>query len=107
MRRTHALIQVALALAADPEGRHWGYDLTKRANVRSGVLYPVLTRMLDAGWLSDGWEDPAEIEGKRPARRYHEVTEQGRKALTELLDEARIDPRFSALIAQATDQEKS
>lgn len=98
MRKTHASVQTALALMTDPDARHWGYDLTKRANVRSGVLYPVLTRMLDAGWLSDGWEDPVTIERKRPPRRYYEVTTEGRKALAELLDEARTDPRFSALL---------
>lgn len=100
MRKTHASVQTALALMADPDARHWGYDLTKRANVRSGVLYPVLTRMLDAGWLSDGWEDRVETGSKRPPRRYYEVTTVGRKALTELLDEARKDNRFSTLIAQ-------
>lgn len=107
MRKTHASVQTALALMADPEGRHWGYDLTKRADVRSGVLYPVLTRMFEAGWLSDGWEDPSEIEVRRPPRRYYEVTTEGRKALTELLDEARKDQRFSALIVQNETEEKS
>lgn len=102
MRMTHASVQTALALMADPEGRHWGYDLTKRANVRSGVLYPVLTRMLEAGWLSDGWEDPAAT--KRPPRRFYVVTTEGRKALTELLDEARTDARFAALIAQTEEK---
>lgn len=104
MRKTYASVQVAVALMAAPDGRHWGYDLTKRANVRSGVLYPVLTRMLEAGWLQDGWEDPATLAGKRPPRRYYEVTEQGRKALTELLDEARADPRFTTLIAQTEEK---
>ena len=56
MRRTYALIQVALALMDDPTGQHWGYDLSRRAGVRSGVLYPILHRMLDEGWLEDGWE---------------------------------------------------
>lgn len=98
MRKTHALVQAALALMADPDARHWGYDLTKRATVRSGVLYPILSRMLDEGWLSDGWEDPATIQQKRPPRRYYELTTEGREALTALLEQARTDPRFSALL---------
>lgn len=93
---THASVGVALALMSDPGGRHWGYDLSRRSGVRSGVMYPVLSRMLDAGWLADGWEDR---ETRGPRRRYYVVTEQGRKALTAMLDEARADPRFSALIA--------
>ena len=104
MLMTYPVVKVAMALVADPAGQHYGYDLRKRTGVRSGVLYPVLTRMLDAGWLSDGWEDPDTIERKRPPRRYYEVTTEGRKALTELLDEARTDPRFSALIAQTEER---
>jgi hypothetical protein len=29
MRRTHALIQMAIALLDVPTGRHWGYQLSK------------------------------------------------------------------------------
>ena len=100
MRRTHALIQVALALMEDPPGRHWGYDLSRRAGVRSGVLYPILHRMLDEGWLEDGWEDPAQLSGKRPPRRYYELTDQGRIELGALLQDARSDARFRALIGR-------
>lgn len=97
MRRTHALIQVAMALLDEPTGRHWGYELSKRSGVRSGVLYPMLTRMLDEGFLTDGWEDPATIQQKRPPRRYYELTDQGRLALGAVLQEARSDARFANL----------
>jgi PadR family transcriptional regulator PadR len=98
VRRTHALIQVTLALMEDPTGRHWGYDLSRRAGVRSGVLYPILRRMLDEGWLEDGWEDLAQLGGKRPPRRYYEVTDEGNTALSALLQEARSDARFRSLV---------
>jgi len=100
MRRTHALIQVALALMEDPTGRHWGYDLSRRAGVRSGVLYPILHRMLDQDWLNDGWEDPTQLGGKRPPRRYYQLTDQGRTELGALLQEARSDARFRALVGR-------
>jgi PadR family transcriptional regulator PadR len=100
MRRTYALIQVALALMDDPVGRHWGYELWKRAGVRSGVLYPILHRMLDEGWLEDGWEDAAQINGKRPPRRYYELTDEGRIALGAVLQEARSDARFRSLVGR-------
>src|SRR4051794_15826530 len=80
MRRTKALVAVAIALMEDANGRHWGYELSKRSGVRSGVMYPLLTRLLDEGWLTDGWEDPNAIGG-RPPRRYYQLTDDGMREL--------------------------
>ena len=101
MRRTYALVQVALALMADAGGRHWGYELSKRSGVRSGVMYPILQRMLDEGWLDDGWEDQAQVgRAKRPPRRYYELTAEGKIALGAMITEARRDARFAPLITR-------
>jgi PadR family transcriptional regulator PadR len=96
MRKTRPLIQVAMTLLDDPTGRHWGYELSRKADVRSGVLYPMLTRFLDEGLLQDGWEDPATISG-RPPRRYYELTDKGLTVLGGILQEARRDARFVGL----------
>lgn len=93
MRTTHALVQAAQALLADPDAKHWGYGLAKKAGIRSGVLYPILTRMLDEGWVTDGWEDPAAT--KRAPRRFYELTDLGRTQLRDVLAEASTDPRFA------------
>lgn len=99
MRRTYALVQVALALMADASGRHWGYELSKQSGVRSGVMYPILGRMLDEGWLEDGWEEQPPVgRAKRPPRRYYELTDEGKIALGALINEARRDNRFGRLI---------
>jgi PadR family transcriptional regulator PadR len=84
MRRTAALVKVSNALLESPESRQWGYDLSKRSKVRSGALHPILARMLEQGWLTDGWEDPATITEKRPPRRYYQLTAAGRDALRDL-----------------------
>ena len=100
MRRTYALLQVALVLMSDPTAQHWGYELSKQSGVRSGVMYPILSRMLDEGWLTDGWEPHAEIDGaKRPPRRYYELTAAGTAALGGLIANARSDVRFKSLLA--------
>jgi PadR family transcriptional regulator PadR len=100
MRKTYALVQVAAALMSDASGRHWGYELSKRSGVRSGVMYPALQRMLDQGWLVDGWEDQADRgKAKRPPRRYYALTEVGKVALGALIAEARQDARFRPLWA--------
>ena len=90
---------MAAVLLDDAFARYWGYDLSRRAHVRSGVLYPLLQRMLEAGWVVDGWEPEAETGGRRPPRRYYELTDEGREALGGLLSEARVDPRFAVYFA--------
>jgi PadR family transcriptional regulator PadR len=100
VRKTHSLVQVALALMADPAGRHWGYDLSRKSGVRSGVLYPTLQRMLDEGWVQDGWEEQGEVRAKRPSRRYYELTDKGIAELGALLSIARENVRFRMLVGR-------
>jgi PadR family transcriptional regulator PadR len=100
MRLTHSFIQVLLALSQDPFGEHYGYELSRTAHVRSGAMYPALRRMLEDGWLTDDWEDPAETDG-RPPRRYYVLTDKGRREMGAALDAARADARFGGLFGLA------
>lgn len=78
---TMATRAVLAAMAERPEARHYGYDLSRRSGVRSGVMYPILARLLAAGWVEDGWEDAETAHTQqRPPRRYYTLTEQGRDA---------------------------
>ncbi len=97
MRNTKALIAVAMALMENPSARHWGYDLGKRADVRSGVLYPILGRMLAEGWLTDGWEEYEPGGKKRPPRRYYRLTPTGVAELGALLARPAADSRRGTL----------
>jgi PadR family transcriptional regulator PadR len=101
VRITQPLVRVAVALMDEPMGRHWGYELFKRSGVRSGALYPMLTRLLDEGWLTDGWEDQAAIRGKRPPRRYYELTDKGRRELGAVIQKASREPRFEPIFTAA------
>lgn len=97
MKVTHSLVQVASAIMDKPNQDLWGYELSRAAGVRSGVLYPILHRMLDEGWLEDGWEEHDPGEKKRPPRRYYRLTETGARELGGILRTAQHDARFSAL----------
>ncbi|WP_218778535.1 PadR family transcriptional regulator [Microbacterium esteraromaticum] len=44
-----------------------------------GALYPVLTRLRDAGWVVTHWEE----SNVGPPRKYYSITEAGLRALEE------------------------
>ena len=48
--------------------------------VVEGTLYPLLTRLKNAGLLTYRWEESS----AGPPRKYYGITEKGHKALTEL-----------------------
>jgi len=96
MQMTNSLVSVVVALMAARDDKHWGYELSKKTGVRSGVLYPILGRLLDQGWIADGWEDPSSIKEKRPPRRYYTVTEEGLEELGAIAKRADLDARFTA-----------
>ncbi len=60
----------------------------------------MLTRMLDEGWVEDGWEDPTTIREKRPPRRYYQLSDEGRLALGAVFQQARRDARFTGLVGR-------
>jgi DNA-binding PadR family transcriptional regulator len=88
VRLTLATVQVARALLSPDEPRQWLRDVSRRAQVESGVAHPILQRMLAAKWLAS-----------RPEGHYvyYQVTELGRDELRELVARARKDPRFTHL----------
>ena len=89
MRNTTALRKVAAVLLAAPDERHYGYPLSRAADVRSGVLYPMLARLERAGWLASEWEDPDPQQPGRPRRRRYLITPEGRAALASLIEAQR------------------
>lgn len=90
MRLTQATVQVARALLSPAEPRQWLRDISRRAEVESGVAHPILQRMLAEGWLEAWRED---------SRRYYQVTPAGRRELEGMLERAREDTRFKRLFS--------
>ncbi|WP_280185483.1 MULTISPECIES: PadR family transcriptional regulator [Nocardia] len=85
-RRERGRLRIAAVLLAFPDDEHYGYSLSRRAQVSSGVLYPVLARMRRDGWLTDGWQPV--VEGQRYRRRWYRLTDTGRHELANLLIKA-------------------
>jgi PadR family transcriptional regulator PadR len=91
------LLRISVALMSKPHGRHYGYELAKQTGMASAVVYPVLSRLLEDGWLVDDWEEQWEGRKKRPPRRYYELTNLGRRELGALATDAATDPRLGGL----------
>ncbi|WP_066062954.1 PadR family transcriptional regulator [Neobacillus soli] len=68
----------------------YGYEMTKKLRVLSdeayhmneGTLYPALKRLKNKGCVTSYWSQ--ELDGNR--RKYYSITEDGRKILTEKLN---------------------
>lgn len=64
--QTKALLE---ALLEQPDTWQHGYDLSKRTNLKSGTLYPILARLEQSGMLSSTWHEPSS-PGKPPRHAY-------------------------------------
>jgi PadR family transcriptional regulator, regulatory protein PadR len=69
--RIAAVLKVFLK---EPQTARYGMELMRLTGQSSGTLYPNLTRLVKAGWLTVSKEDiDPRIEG-RPARRNYTIT---------------------------------
>lgn len=68
MKVTNALEKVLRILASDPQAKHWGYGLMKAAGLKSGTLYPMLSRLQDEGYVTCEWHE---------RRKYYLLTKSG------------------------------
>lgn len=66
---------VLAVLAEAGAGGSHGYDLSRRAGVKSGTLYPLLIRLEGQGHLEAEWLVP---EPGRPPRHVYRLTAAGR-----------------------------
>lgn len=86
-RMTTQTLNVLATMLGEPEAEWYGLDLSKRSGLKPGTIYPILDRLLKAGWLQRRWEqiDPV-IEG-RPRRRLYRLTGVGAPAVRRALDD--------------------
>ncbi len=79
--------QVLAALLEDPATELYGLEVSERAHLKTGTIYPILARLEQSGWLSSRWEDiDPSREGRRP-RRYYRLTGLGQREARQVLAE--------------------
>jgi DNA-binding PadR family transcriptional regulator len=70
-----------LSAMLEAPGEEWyGLELAERVDLRSGTIYPALSRLEQAGWLTSRWEEVDPKAVGRPRRRLYHLTGEGETA---------------------------
>jgi DNA-binding PadR family transcriptional regulator len=101
VRMTLAVAHVLREFLSDSSRPRYGYELMKLTGFPSGKLYPVLTRLVKAGWLTRERENVDASEVGRPPRYLYRLSEQGAVAAQHELAE------LSEQLAPPSPQQKS
>jgi PadR family transcriptional regulator PadR len=80
VRVTLAVACVLRELLTNTARSRYGYDLMKATGYPSGKLYPILGRLVAAGWLTREREDIDPGQAGRPPRVLYQLTEHGAQA---------------------------
>jgi PadR family transcriptional regulator PadR len=78
VRVTAGVVRVCALLLTDPDCRWYGLEIGRRLNMGSGVVYPLLLRLENAGVLAGEAEPPLPDRQVRPARRWLWLTPEGK-----------------------------
>ncbi|MEV8314057.1 helix-turn-helix transcriptional regulator [Streptomyces sp. NPDC059900] len=77
IRLTRPTLEVIrVLLASTPDDPAWGLRICEEADLGSGTVYPILTRLEDNGWVRGRTEHNP--HPGRPPRRFYELTTPGR-----------------------------
>jgi len=80
-------MRAVLAAVVDAVEPPWGFSICERTGLGSGVVYPVLERLMNAGVIRHEWESPP--PDSRPRRRlYYPVYDPSWYRANGLLPEA-------------------
>ncbi len=74
---TLAVAQVLREFLSERAQGRYGYELMRLTKFPSGKLYPILGRLVEAGWLIREREDIDPSQAGRPPRYIYRLSEQG------------------------------
>lgn len=77
IRMTGPVLKVLAMLVEAYPKQISGSDVFNKTKMFSGTLYPILARLLQAGWVDSEWEDVDPAEAGRPRRRLYRLTNSG------------------------------
>lgn len=62
-----------------PKGDVFGLELIEAIQLPAGTIYPILTRLEDAGWIEGEWESLERKDAGRRRRKYYKLTKEGKQ----------------------------
>ena len=89
VRITLQTLQVLRVLLAGPLEEHYGLEISRESGLPTGSIYPILTRLEAAGWVTSAWENIDESRQGRRRRRYYRLTAEGAKSAMDEVANAR------------------
>ncbi len=86
MPQLRITFSTAVVLQALGHGYRHGFDIMDASGLPDGTVYPVLRRLERGELVTSEWEDKTEAHSQnRPARRYYELTAEGRRVLADAI----------------------
>lgn len=76
---------VMRALLENPADERYGLEISQRAGLPGGTIYPILARYEQLGWLESRWENLDPHQEGRPRRRYYRLSRDGAEKVREAL----------------------
>jgi DNA-binding MarR family transcriptional regulator len=86
VRITGAFVRTVWFFADNAQQRYCGADVMRALRLPSGTVYPLLTRMVDSGWLTRELEEVDPKKVGRPAKRFYQLTPAGLKEARKLIN---------------------
>jgi PadR family transcriptional regulator, regulatory protein PadR len=84
---------VLQALLEVPETERYGFEIAEACGLRSGTVHPILARLESTGWVQSRWEDIDPRTARRPARRYYQLSAEGRPRASHALSRSKSATR--------------
>lgn len=81
MKRKLSLQSLAVVkyMLERPREDVFGLELIEAVQLPAGTIYPILTRLEEAGWIEGEWESMERKDAGRRRRKYYKLTKDGKK----------------------------
>lgn len=95
---TVAFLRILELFIANDKSSYCGSDVMRFLNLPSGTVYPLLTRMTNAGWLNRELENVNPKLVGRPAKRFYQISSTGLKEGKRLISSQKVPITADAII---------